>query len=606
MVYIVAIIKTMPGLPRGPIETFYGTYTESTVKNAARTRLVIALGMVLTGVVLSGNLYAANRKWVVAKAPGVEIYTNGNEGLCHRVFNQFQQARRVFQSAVAGGQDVPLAVRVIVFADDEDWKAVRPAVSSSGFFQSGPERDYIALRYSGEQSDRILFHEYVHLVLNHSSVVLPTWLEEGTAEFYSTLETGDGEVRIGLPIQPHLATLANQTWLGADAFRGINHASPYYNEVEKVGIFYAQSWALVHMLNLSPRYRDNLPRFLLGLADNKSPEVAFEAAFGEKFDATLIALRDYVRGNRLGNISVELPPSERTAAQVETITPSAALLLRADLFAQTGRTQTAEALYQRIVKDFEPNAEIETALGSLALKQGHDGEARRHLERAISLGSKEGATYFEYAMLLRDAKAPREEVDAALRQAVEMNPNFAEAQFLLGLRASERQAFAESVGHLKIAVRILPRQVYFWHALAYSYHKLGEDAQSRDAAYHALNAAGTEQEQEMARAALRLTGDVALPSSTKPAVSVPPSWENKRGEHRAEGKLTRFECLAEGARLWLDIKGEKKSFDIIDPNHIAIRNGPAGSLQFTCGPQSGVAIAVEYTAANEVTAIEYR
>ncbi len=34
----------------------------------------------------------------------------------------------------------------------------------------------------------------------------------------------------------------------------VDHDSPYYNVPDKMALFYAQSWALVHMLELSPAY----------------------------------------------------------------------------------------------------------------------------------------------------------------------------------------------------------------------------------------------------------------------------------------------------------------------------------------------------------------
>src|SRR5437660_8424575 len=113
---------------------------------------------------------------------------------------------------------------------------------------------------------------------------------------------------VGQPIESHLAALASGKWLAAGELAGATHASPFYNERARAGMFYAQSWALVHMLNLSPAYRGGMPEFALLLSKGKTPEQAFAQSFGKPMDQALADLAGYVRSMLPGTVAA--PPEE--------------------------------------------------------------------------------------------------------------------------------------------------------------------------------------------------------------------------------------------------------------------------------------------------------
>ena len=55
-----------------------------------------------------------------------------------------------------------------------------------------------------------------------------------------------------------LHVLRSEPWIPLATLLAVDHSSPYYNEKSHAGMFYAESWALVHMLNLDPAYRPQL------------------------------------------------------------------------------------------------------------------------------------------------------------------------------------------------------------------------------------------------------------------------------------------------------------------------------------------------------------
>jgi tetratricopeptide (TPR) repeat protein len=519
-------------------------------------------GLIL--IVLLG-LPARAAEWTRVSSPQIEVLTDAGERSGRQVLARFDQIRRIFRQA--NGPDSPLSLRVFVFASEKGFRSYREGAATEGFYQSAPERDYIAL-HAGSGVGRAVVHEYVHLVLSHSSSPLPKWFEEGTAEFYSTIEIERDKMSVGRPIESHLNALARERWLTAKELAGVTHASPLYDERSLAGMFYAQSWALVHMLNLSPAYQSGMPEFALLLSAGRAPQQAFAQSFGKPIEGALADLAGYMRTMR--PTTVAAPPAE-TAPQpgVQRLAPAAA------------------------------------GLGSLALAEGRKEDARRSLERAIALGDRDAGTYFELAMLERETEAPWARVDALLRRTITLNPNFAEAHFLLGARATDDGDYATAIGHFDEALRVLPRQSYFWHALGYAQARLGMRQEAAESARRALSSATTEEHERMAEALLRqLPEPLQTPVESRPAVSTPASWQRLKGDSRVEGVLTQVDCLASSAQLHI-AAGTIIVLKVGNQGAVELVNAPETSYQFSCGPQE-LRVAVEYqTGSNQVTRIEF-
>jgi len=539
------------------------------------------------------NAFSASA-WVRLSSAHFEIYTDAGERTGVEILRRFETARRVFSPK----DSVP--VRVFAFANSKDYEELRPAATVIGFYQSGPDRDYIAMELRATEASRVVLHEYTHLILNHNSAALPQWLEEGLAEFYSTMTTSSGRIRLGAPVRPHLQRLREETWLPASALAAVDKNSPSYNEAEMNGLFYAQSWALAHMLYVSPRYAGRLDVFSAALAAGQSQESAFFSAYGKSMEKVMADLRTYLDkplpwAEVDGSTDLEGMAIERHA-----LSEGEEAEARADLALASGRLPAARRLLERAAVRHPDSREVLSGLAMLAMREKRMDDARRYFERAIEADANDGRTLFEYAMLLRDTAGDRDRVTEYMEKAVKASPDLAEAHFLLGVRKSDEGRFDASVEHLRRATELLPRQAYFWHALAYSYHKLGNAARSREAAYRARNAARSEQETKMAEAALRLS-DPGVQAPQKPPVTTPSSWENLKGDAKVEGRLNRVDC-GETPRLFV----AGMVLEARQPNRIVLSGVGGAKAELRCGPQD-ISVMVEYVAATkEVTAIEFR
>jgi len=569
----------------------------------------------LAGLVAALPAAPPGPAWLELRSPHFRLITDAGERAGRELLLALEQIRSAFRSLAGPRHDSPIPVRVYLFASGELYRRYQPSAAVKGFYQGGADANHIVLLAAGAETRRIAFHEYAHLVLNHSSARLPLWLEEGIAEFYSTLEFRSGKLIVGRPVASHVAALRALPWLDAAALSAVRRGSAALDEATWAGIFYAQSWALVHMLNFSERYQTGLARLAALLADGEPAGQAFQKAFGASLEDVLDDLRTYVQLDRWP--TAEFPFDATEAAPIVAL-PLAAADLDSTLLAlelELGLWDASERTLRRLARSRSGGAHVETARAKLAMSRGDFAAARRHFEAAIAAGARESSPYFEYAMLLRDTGEDPARAVQLLERALELNPNHAEARFLLGQYAFVHGRLEEAVAHFERAAEILPRQSSFWHALALACHKALRPEQALRAARRALEAAATEQETEMARAALDLVRRLPEePAVFRPEVVTPKGWFPPQGNRRAEGLLEEIVCQGRQALLRVRSGDEVILLRVDHPDKVTLRNSTAPSFEFSCGPQPGRLVVVEYLAATgpsgeshgALTAIELR
>src|SRR4029079_12173293 len=152
---------------------------------------------------------AADDKWARLKSPNFELYTDGGAGPARDVLKRFEQIRQAFEQISGKKNLASVPVRIFLFRSEPSFRPYRMSEDKNrvGYYQAGAERDYIAMQNTGEGSYRTVFHEYAHMIVNHTWPRIPTWCEEGVAEVYSTLRVTGNEVHVGDLIPSHLLVL---------------------------------------------------------------------------------------------------------------------------------------------------------------------------------------------------------------------------------------------------------------------------------------------------------------------------------------------------------------------------------------------------------------
>lgn len=197
----------------------------------------------------------AAEKWVRASTPNFELYTPLSEKSAREKVLYFEQLREFMsKSTRAIAQDSRIPVRIILFQTEKQFEPYRPNEVAAAYYTSGLDRDYIAIGGSVKGSERTAIHEYIHLVARHAKMNFPVWLNEGIAELYSNLQPRRNEVLVGSPIIEHIYPLREHA-MPLSVLLNAGHDSAQYNRKAHAGTFYAQSWALTHMLQLENSYR---------------------------------------------------------------------------------------------------------------------------------------------------------------------------------------------------------------------------------------------------------------------------------------------------------------------------------------------------------------
>lgn len=245
----------------------------------------------VTFVLLAALLPAtAHAEWRRLDSPNFVVIGDVSERNLRRVAAQFEGFRDTL-GRVLGANATATAVPtvVVVFPNDRAYTPYKPVfngkpVKVGGVFYRGRHVNYITLLGDGSPGAlRVLFHEYAHLVVSNVVMNLPAWLSEGLAEFYSTYDPSDDgrEALIGRPIDEHLTRLSQERLLSLDELLTVDRSSPLYNEGERRSIFYAQSWALTHMLMLGDTRRTKeVGAYLMLVREGTPAPDAWRQAFG--------------------------------------------------------------------------------------------------------------------------------------------------------------------------------------------------------------------------------------------------------------------------------------------------------------------------------------
>ena len=361
-------------------------------------------------------------------------------------------ARLVSRSVI----DSSIQTTVIVFRDDASFTPFKPIYQGrpaniAGFFLPGNDVNYIALSLdSGGDPYGTAFHEYVHLHVKDNIPNAPLWLNEGLAELYESLEFSGGDALIGGPHHGYVNLLRQVELLPLKTLFSIGPDSPHYNEQDKVGIFYGESWALVHYLMLGDRARqDQFKQFIQRVGRGDDAAKAIESAYGITLDTLEAELQSYVRrGNitaqRITGVDNPQTYGAYTATQRSALTDSEAFYYLADLSLHLGRNEVAERGFKDVIARDPGFLPAYAALGTMYVHARRYAEAKKYLQKATS-SPQTAVVHYLYAYVLgregisANGKIPQysKENAAAIReqllQSIKLDSNYAPARYMLAV-----------------------------------------------------------------------------------------------------------------------------------------------------------------------------
>ncbi|MGA2788873.1 MAG: tetratricopeptide repeat protein, partial [Verrucomicrobiota bacterium] len=263
----------------------------------------------------------------------------------------------------------------------------------------------------------------------------------------------------------------------------IGHDSPQYNERDRQGIFYAESWLLTDFLMAgdNPVYTARFRQFRDLLLQGQLPEQAFTNALQASLPAVEAELRRYLRQGRFTSVELSLKADVSAPITVATrpLTPVENYFRLGDELLRIHRPDAAEVYFQQAQKLAPASPLPYEGLGLLAAERGQHDEALRDLQEALQHGSTSFLAYYvharekyrltadaedRYAPLKNEASA---EIRGELQKSIALMPDFGPAHELLGFFETvqgENLALAEQ--HLLRAIQLEPENPSYLFSLA--------------------------------------------------------------------------------------------------------------------------------------------
>jgi tetratricopeptide (TPR) repeat protein len=431
----------------------------------------------------------AKDNWISVRSNNFFLIGNTSEKDIRKVATRLEQFRDVFTRLLPGARfETPVPTTVIVFKSLSSYKPFNSG-NNAGYFQKGEDVNYITLttELSAQNPYSVIYHEYTHLLVDNTSGNVPAWFNEGLAEYYSSFDIEeDRKAHLGELIPYHLETLRSEKLLPLRTLFAVDHYSPYYNESGKRGVFYAESWALVHYLVLGNNGQrvPQLGKFLQLIGANVGIDDAFKQAFQMDVESLEKELRKYIEGHTFKMQIATFEHKLEFEAEMKTapLSDAEAQAYLGDLLLHLNKLDEAEARLQQALA-LDPKVTMaQASLGILRARQGKFAEAKKNLQEAIKDDSNNYLAHYYYAYALS-----REGMDtnnyvrsyppettltmrAELKRAIELSPAFPESYSLLAfVNMVSGEQLDESISLLKHALALSPGRQHLDLMLAQIY-----------------------------------------------------------------------------------------------------------------------------------------
>ncbi|MES2692754.1 MAG: hypothetical protein V4773_04720 [Verrucomicrobiota bacterium] len=359
-------------------------------------------------------LPAVDDKWRHYRSPNFELYSHTAERESRQLLHDLETLRGVFVERFKFVERARVDVTVFLFRTEEEFKAYGSNTWTKdhqfrGVYLEGRDRATISLAPAADEdaARRLIFHEYVHHLFRAAELDPPLWFNEGMAELLAGIQTDGGKVEIGHPQVGRLVALQHEKLLPLETLFTVDHGSPIYRSNDHTGMFYAQSWALLHYwyFGQSKIPKEAVTRFTTVAGDRKAAaEVDLRKFFRECFSMDYPEMQRqlewYVstgsyRYGREPTPKIPAAPTYATRAVArDEIRPRLA-----ELLARINRSELGKFILVDAAAKADRDPRIFEALGAIALMENDEAKARERWEEALAAGSTNQAIYRELTRL---------------------------------------------------------------------------------------------------------------------------------------------------------------------------------------------------------------
>jgi len=452
--------------------------------------LIIPALLLLSAALQVSALPAERDKgdWIRLQSEHFTFFSNASERSTRRVAADLERLRSVFAQLFPDlKKEAGRPTFVYLFRNESALTPYRPLrngkrIELAGYFAGRAEADYMAVNAEmSYDTSKILYHEYTHSLLHANYAHLPVWLDEGLAELYSTFKSNGSFVEIGHADRDHILWLRENSLIPLHELFAITSASKDYNEGSRRGVFYSESWTLVHYLLVgNPERRAEAIHYISAIARGAQTEDAFRSAFHADESVLEQELRAYVHRSLFNYIRVPVEPEEKLQAKIEPLPWPETLVRLGDLATTLGPENVNDARehYQAALKAKADYGPALAGLSRIESAAGHTEAAQAAVAKAAVAAPDDFQVQYSYAMdLLSRGHDPEtlQKARVALQRAVQIQPNSARAWGQLGYTYSFDKTFPpEAVTALETAHRLQPADGPAAYNLVLAYARTGE------------------------------------------------------------------------------------------------------------------------------------
>lgn len=394
----------------------------------------LALGALLALARPPGRCLAAGaERWLQLRCEGFTILTNGHEGTARKLAQRLQRFQAILDSS-SSLRVTHDRVTVFLLKDRASFEPFNRAPDGTqqgmiGWFNPTVVGPYIVLN-AADQPEETILHEYAHYRLNQTYPGAPLWLQEGMAEYFSTLRVHGSKMEIGRPIQRHVMILQRAPWFPLQDLFTMDASSLANGADLPAAIFYAESWALCHyLMSGRPELSAQLGEFVRELS---APTPTPEELEGDprQFVEELLEFGTAPHNRRVFRQAFGMEMEDLEQELLEQVqsgvfhyqkskfdfatenTPRAEAMATEDVLADLGtclvltnpwQAPAAEERLESVARLQPDNARVQAMLGYALEMQDRTKEAQEHFDRAIDLDRNDAISYLLYgsAMLAR-------------------------------------------------------------------------------------------------------------------------------------------------------------------------------------------------------------
>jgi Tfp pilus assembly protein PilF len=523
--------------------------------------------LLLLSVIPPASL-AGEKPWIEVRSPHFRVLTNGSANDGRRVAREFEQMRAVFATGFPQMR-LETGAPLLIFAPRDEYamKAMAPGFwkgggpKPAGLFQHGWEKQYGVIRLDQDIPGRynVVYHEYVHTLLHANFRWLPTWLDEGLAEFYGNTRFEQTKMYVGAP-STRVYRLQGAVLIKLDELISENPWSKYRNDEERIDMFYSEAWALVHYLAFDPKMEQGkkLNKFYAALLQGEDQKKAFQDAFGN-FKDVEDGLLDYARKFMFASYVMQNPPQiaeKDFPSRQMSLAETEAELGAYRLFSHDH--EEARSAVDLALHEDSSSALAHETLGFLDFADGKDEAAKDEFEKAHAADPQRYLSLYYATMLSPLAKSDSPGDQLALRIAMydvlKANPRFAPAFVELAMIVARQGDFKNAFNLARKAEDLEPSRAGYHLLVGRILLALGnKDEAVKEATFVADRWRGPDHDE-----ALELLS--ALPAEKSPPdASLLTAALN--GTQTSEGKLLSVTCAGkEGATVVIQNKDGTRTF----------------------------------------------